>query len=55
MDLKVVIDWKFVVALGGSALAIIFATKLDCKSVKEVSTYAVDAYKDYAIYKLNNR
>lgn len=53
MDFKVVIDWKLVVALGGTAVAVIFAMKLDAAAVKEVSTHAVDAYKEYAIAKFS--
>lgn len=49
MDLSVTIDWKFAVALGTTAVGIIFAIKLDSSAVERVSTYAVDACKQYAI------
>lgn len=49
MNFKVVIDWKLVVALGGAVVAVIFAKKLDSAAAKEVSTYAVDACKEYAL------
>ena len=39
MNLTVAIDWKFVVALGGTAVGIIFALKID----------AIEAGKDYAV------
>ena len=40
-NLSVTIDWKFVVALGASAVGIIFAVKMD--------DYAADACKEFAI------
>ena len=49
MDCKVVLDWKFALALGGVAVGLIFATKLDSSAIKEVSLNAVDAYKEYAL------
>ena len=55
MDFKVVIDWRLVVALGGTAVAVIFALKLDPTAVKEVSTHAVDACKEYALVRSGNR
>ena len=54
MDFKVVADWKLAVALGSTAVAVIFALKLDPAAVKEVSTYAVDACKAYAIARSGN-
>lgn len=55
MDFKVIVDWKLVVALGGTAVAVIFALKLDAAAAKEVSTYAVDACKEYALVQSGNR
>lgn len=55
MDFKVVVDWKLVVALGGTAVAVIFAVKLDPAAVKEVSTHAVDACKEYALVRSGTR
>lgn len=49
MNCTVVIDWKFAVALGAAAVAVIFAVKMDAADAKEVSIHAVDACKDYAI------
>lgn len=49
MDFKVVVDWKFVVALGGAVAGVIFAVKLDPSGVKEVSVHAVDAFKKCAL------
>lgn len=54
MDFKVVIDWKLVVALGGVAVSVIFAVKMDSTAVKEVSLHTVDAFKEYALIS-NNR
>lgn len=49
MNLTVTIDWKFIVALGTTAVGIIFAIKMDASAAERVSTHAVDAYKEYAI------
>ena len=49
MNLTVTIDWKFIVALGTSAVGIIFAVKMDSTAAERVSTHAVDACKEYAI------
>ncbi len=49
MNFNVVIDWKFVVALGASAIGIVFAAKMNPEQAKEVSIKAVDACKEYAI------
>ena len=37
-NLSVTIDWKFVVALGASAVGIIFAVKMDDYAAERVST-----------------
>ena len=49
MNYTVLIDWKFVVALGASAVGIIFAVKMDAGAAERVSTYVVDACKEYAV------
>lgn len=49
MNYSVVIDWKFVVALGVATVGIIFAVKMSPADAKEVSIHTVDACKDYAI------
>lgn len=51
MESMVIIDWKFVVALGAVAVGVIFAVKMDASAAKEVSIHAVDAAKEYAIAK----
>ena len=51
MNLNVLFDWKFVVALGGTAVAFIVVSKLDASAIKEVSLHMVDAYKELAIAK----
>lgn len=55
MDFKVVADWKLAVALVGTVVAVIFALKLDPAAVKEVSTHAVNACKEYALVRFGNR
>ena len=47
MKFSVVFDWKLVVALGTAAIGIIFACKMDASAAERVSTYAVDAFKEY--------
>lgn len=49
MNLTVTIDWKFVIALGTTAIGVVFATKMDATAVERVSIHIVDAYKEYAI------
>ncbi|MCI6443549.1 MAG: MFS transporter [Clostridia bacterium] len=49
MNYSVVIDWKFVVACGATAVATIFAVKMNAADAKEVSIHAVDACKEYAM------
>lgn len=46
---SVVIDWKFVVALGGAATCIIFAVKMPADAAERVLTHVVDACQGYAI------
>ena len=55
MDFKVILDWKLMVALGGTVVGIMFACKLDSAAVKEVSIHAVDACKEYALVRSGNR
>ena len=55
MDLAIDFDWKFIVALGASAVSIIFAVKLDASAAERVSTHVVDACKEYAIAGNANR
>ena len=45
----VVIDWKFVIALGAVTVGVIFAVKMNADAAKEVSIHAVDTAKEYAI------
>lgn len=46
MKTTIVIDWKFVVALGAVAIGTIFATKMDADAIKEVSIHAIDTAKE---------
>ena len=49
MNLNVIIDWKFIVAVGASTVGIIFAVKMDSESAETAVNHMVDAGKDYAI------
>ena len=51
MITMVVVDWKFVVALGAVVVGVVFAVKMDADAAKEVSIHAVDTAKEYAIAK----
>lgn len=55
MEVKVVLDWKTVVALGTSVVATIFAIKMDAESAGTVFTHAVEAVKELAIANNGNR
>lgn len=46
MKTTVVIDWKFVVAIGFVAIGVVFASKMDPDAIKEVSIHAVDTAKE---------
>ncbi len=49
MNFNVTIDWKFVVALGASAVGTIFAIKMDADAVERVSIHAIDACKENVV------
>lgn len=49
MNCTVIIDWKFVVALGTAAVGTIFAVKMDASAAERVSIHAIDAGKEYAL------
>lgn len=48
MNFTVLIDWKFVVALGAAIVMTIFASKMDPDAAERVSTHVVEACKEYA-------
>lgn len=49
MNFTVTIDWKLVVALGVSAVGLVFASKMESSAAERVSSRAVDAIKEYAM------
>lgn len=51
MTFNVSVDWKLAVAVGGSAVGLVFAVKLDPTAIKEVAFHAIDTYKEYALAK----
>lgn len=55
MNFNVIIDWKFVVALGLASAGTIFAVKMDASAAERVSTQAVEACKEYAVAVKGNR
>ncbi len=46
MSFVVIIDWKFIVALGAAVSGIILSAKIDSDAAERVSAYMVDAYKE---------
>ena len=48
------LDWKVIVALGTTAVNVIFALKMDGETVEHVSIHAIDAIKDCAIAFVSN-
>ena len=49
MDVKVIIDYRVVLALGVVAVGTIFALKMDVEAIKEVSIHAVGAANGLAL------
>lgn len=49
MSFFVLVDWKFVAALGISAVGIILATKVTADAAENVLIHAVDASEGLAI------
>ena len=49
MSFVLTIDWKFVVALGGTSIGVILATKMDSAAAEQVMTQAVQACKELAV------
>ncbi len=49
MDVKVIIDYRVVLALGVVAVGTILALRMDSEAIKDVSIYAVGAAKELAI------
>lgn len=49
MNFVVTIDWKFVLALGSTAVGVILAIKMDADAAERVSTHMVDTYTRHAI------
>ena len=47
MNVQVLIDWRFVRALGGAVASIIVSAKLDKTAAEKVSIHAVDSAKEY--------
>lgn len=49
MDVKVIIDYKVVLAIGAVAVGVIFAMRMDPAAIKEVSILAIGASNELAI------
>ena len=54
MDVKVIIDYKVVLALGVVAVGTIFALRMEPDAIKEVSISAIGAARDLAIANNSN-
>ena len=55
MDVKVVLDWKSFLVLGGTFVAGILAFKLDADAAERVSIHAIDAGKELTIASNSSR
>ena len=53
-NLTVLIDWKFVVALGTAAVGTIFALNMDSSAAERVSIHAIEATKEFAVATKSN-
>ena len=49
MDVKVIIDYKVVLALGAIAVGTIFALRMEPDAIKEVSIYAIGTARNRAM------
>lgn len=49
MDVKVIIDYRVVLAIGMVAVGVIFAMRMDTAAIKEVSVLAIGASNELAI------
>lgn len=54
MNLNVIIDWKFITALGTGVVVFFCVKKMDSDSVERVLTHVVDAYKESVVAKVGN-
>lgn len=46
MKVSILVDWKFVVALGAAAMGVIFSLKMDGTSAERFLTHVADCTKD---------
>ena len=53
MDVKVILDWRTIAALGVLVVPSILALKLDGESAKTVFIHSIDAVNELAIAKSN--
>ena len=49
MNFTVTIDWKLVVALGATAVGLVFASTMESSAAERVSIHVVDAVKEYVM------
>lgn len=49
MNTTVILDWRFVVAIGAATAGIILAVKMTPAEAKEVLTHAVDTYSAHTM------
>ncbi len=49
MIFSVIIDWKFIAALGAAVSGIIISTKLNSDAAERVSIHVVDACAEYMV------
>lgn len=49
MNFSVILDWKFIAALGAAASGIILSIKMKPDAAERVSTHVVDTFKEYMV------
>ena len=49
MNFSVILDWKFIAALGAAVSGIILSAKMEPDAAERVSTHVVDACKEYMV------
>lgn len=49
MNYSVILDWKFIAALGAAVSGIIISAKMDSNAAERVSIHVVDACKEFMV------
>ena len=55
MNFSVILDWKFIAALGAAVSGIILSAKMEPDAAERVSTHMVDACKECLVVENSNQ